>query len=185
MKSKLIILSLLLAPALLLASGHAESGEATKYFALTGRETDIVPRMVNFLIFAGFLYYLIADKLKAFLVGRQEGIANQLKEIENKLELAKKEEKNAQAMVKDSEVKAKAIVVDAKNEAGLLAEKIMQANAQDLSIMDKQMQDKMDLEAKKSLKDTIQKVLNENIGMDDVELSNKSVVSILDRKVVA
>lgn len=185
MKNKLVILSLLVMPALLLASGHAQSGEATKYFALTGRETDFLPRTVNFLIFAGLLYYLIADKLKAFLVGRQEGIANQLKEIENKLELAKKEEKNAQALVKDSEIKAKSIVADAKNEAVFLAEKIMQANVQDIAILDKQMQEKMDLETKKSLKDTIQNILSENISIDDVELSNKSVVSIIDRKVVA
>lgn len=185
MKNKLLFLSLLLLPALLLASGHAEGGETTKYFALTGRETDILPRMFNFVIFAGLLYYLIADKLKAFLVGRQEGIANQLKEIENKLELAKKEEKNAQALVKDSESKAKTIIADAKNEAVLLGEKIMQANAQDIIILDKQMQEKKNLETKKSVKDTIQSILNENIGIDNIELSNKSVVSIIDRKVVA
>jgi F-type H+-transporting ATPase subunit b len=185
MKNKLVILSLLVVPALLLASGHSDGGEATKYFALTGRQTDILPRSVNFLIFAGLLYYLIADKLKAFLVGRQEGIANQLKEIENKLELAKKEERNAQALVKESEVKAKTIVADAKNEAVMLGEKIMQANVQDIAILDKQMQEKMDLEAKKSIKDTIASILNKNIGTDDVELSNKSVVSIIDRKVVA
>jgi len=171
MKNRLVILSLLVMPAL--------------YFALTGRETDILPRTVNFLIFAGLLYYLLADKLKAFLVGRQEGIANQLKEIENKLELAKKEEKNAQALLKDSEAKAKSIVADAKNEAVLLGEKIMQANAQDISILDKQMQEKMDLETKKSLKDTIRNILSENISIDDIELSNRSVVSIIDRKVVA
>jgi F-type H+-transporting ATPase subunit b len=185
MKNKLVFLSLLLLPALLLASGHAEGGETTKYFATAGRESDIFPRIFNFLIFAGLLYYLIADKLKAFLSGRQEGIANQLKEIENKLELAKKEEKNAQALVKDSEAKAKVIVADAKNEAVLLGEKIMEANIQDLAILDKQMKEKMDLESKKIVKDTIQNILNENIGMDDIELSNKSVVSILDRKVVA
>lgn len=185
MKNKLLFLSLLLLPALLLASGHSEGGETTKYFATTGRETDIWYRLLNFVVFAGLLYYLLAGKLKAFLVGRQEGIANQLKEIENKLELAKKEEKSAKALVKDSEAKAKTIISDAKNEAVLLSEKIMQANINDISILDKQMQEKKDLETKKSIKDTIQSILNENIGIDDVELSNKSIVSILDRKVVA
>ena len=111
MKNKLLFLSLLLLPALLLASGHSEGGETTKYFATTGHKTDIWYRLLNFVIFAGLLYYLLADKLKAFLVSRQEGIANQLKEIENKLELAKKEEKSAKALVKDSETKAKTIVL--------------------------------------------------------------------------
>lgn len=34
-------------------------------------QTDIIPRAVNFLIFAALVYYLLADKVKAFC--RQDG----------------------------------------------------------------------------------------------------------------
>ena len=132
MKNKFIIIGLLVVPAVLFASGHAEGGEATKYFAMTGRETDFVPRIFNFLIFAGVLYYLLADKLKGFLVSRQDAIAKQLKDIEDRLHLAKKQQKDAKALLKNSDKKAKEIVADAKKEALFLSDKIMQNNAQEI-----------------------------------------------------
>lgn len=36
-------------------------------FASEGAETDIIQRTVNFVIFAGILWYLLAEKIKAFL----------------------------------------------------------------------------------------------------------------------
>ena len=47
---KIILLSLLVVPAVLLASGG--DAESTRYFAQTGRETDFWPRVFNFVIFA-------------------------------------------------------------------------------------------------------------------------------------
>jgi len=63
MKNVVIIIALLL-PAILLASG-----DAGRYEALTGRATDFIPRIFNFLIFAGILYYLLASPIKNFFTG--------------------------------------------------------------------------------------------------------------------
>ena len=35
-------------------------------FASEDVQTDIIPRTVNFLIFAGIVYFILADKLKDF-----------------------------------------------------------------------------------------------------------------------
>jgi len=185
MKNKFIIIGLLVVPAVLFASGHAEGGEATKYFAMTGRETDFVPRVFNFLIFAGILYYLLADKLKGFLVDRQDGIAKQLKDIEDRLRFAKKQQKDAQALVGESDKKAKEIVVDSKKEALFLSDKIMQNSVQELSYLDKQLEEKMELESRKSARETINEVLNENITNDDIAIGEDRIVSIISNKVVA
>jgi F-type H+-transporting ATPase subunit b len=186
MKNKFIAIGLLIVPVILFANGdHEGSAQATKYFAMTGRETDFVPRIFNFLIFAGILYYLLADKLKAFLAGRQEGIANQLKDIEDRLQIAKKQQKDAQALVKDSDKKAKEIIADAKKEALFLSDKIMQNNVQELSFMDKQLEEKMELESRKSARETINEVLNENITNDDIAISEDKIVSMVSNKVVA
>ena len=90
---KIVLLSLLIVPAVLLASGG--DAESSRYFAQTGRETDFLPRAVNFIIFASLLYYLIANPIKNFFKGRTEGIAAQLNEIETKLQAAKDEKKEA------------------------------------------------------------------------------------------
>lgn len=40
----------------------------------TGEETDTVQRIVNFIIFAAIIYYLLAHRLKAYFAGRTASI---------------------------------------------------------------------------------------------------------------
>ena len=178
---KLALLSLLMVPAILLASGG--DAEATRYFAQTGRETDFWPRVVNFTIFAALLYYLIANPIKNFFVGRKEGIAAQLKEIENKLQAAKDEKKEAQIRLDESDKRAEQIIVDAKKEAILLAQKISEANENELILMEKQLEEKMTLEERKSAREAIDEVLSENITNDDIMIDEAKVVDIISKKV--
>ena len=179
---KLALLSLLMVPAILLASGHAD-GETTRYFAQTGRETDFFPRAVNFIIFASLLYYLIASPIKDFFVGRKKGIAGQLKEIEDKLQAAKDEKKDAQTRLDESSKKAEQIIVDAKKEATLLAQKVAEANENDLLLMEKQLAEKMTSEERKAAREAIDEILNENISNDDIMISESKVVDIISKKV--
>ena len=179
---KIILLSLLVVPAVLLAAGTPE-GEVSRYFLQTGRETDFVPRVFNFIIFASLLYYLLANPIKTFFKERTEGIAAQLNEIEEKLQAAKDEKKEAQNRLAESEKKAEEIVVDAKAEAALLAEKIAKQNEEELLIMEKQFAEKIALEERKSARETIEEVLNENLSNDDITLDETKIVEIISKKV--
>jgi len=178
---KLALLSLLMVPAILLASGG--DAESTRYFAQTGRETDFWPRVVNFVIFASLLYYLIASPIKNFFVGRKEDIAAQLKEIEDKLQAAKDEKKEAQVRLGESSKKADQIIADAKKEATLLAQKIAEANENELVLMEKQLEEKMTLEERKSAREAIDEILSENITNDDIMIDESKVVDIISKKV--
>ena len=179
---KILLLSLLVVPAVLLASGHA-SGEESRYFMQTGRENDFWPRVVNFTIFAALLYYLVANPIKDFFKGRSAGIATQLSEIEAKLQAAKDEKKEAQARLDASEKKAEEILADAKAEAILLVEKIAKANENDLKLLEKQFEEKMTLEERKSAREAIDEVLSENITNDDININEKKVIDIISKKV--
>ncbi len=179
---KIILLSLLVVPAVLLASGHAD-GETSRYFMQTGRENDFWPRVVNFTIFASLLYYLVANPIRDFFKGRSAGIATQLSEIEEKLQAAKDEKKEAQARLNASEKKAEELLVDAKAEAVILAEKIATANQNELASLEKQLEEKMTLEERKSAREAIDEVLSENITTDDINLDEKKVVEIISKKV--
>ena len=178
---KIVLLSLLMVPAILLASGG--DAESSRYFAQTGRETDFLPRLVNFVIFASLLYYLLANPIKNFFKGRSEGIAEQLNEIEQKLQAAKDEKKEAQNRLDASEKKAEEIVADAKAEAVLLAEKIATANQNELALLDKQLEEKMSLEERKSAREVIDEILSENITNDDIMVEEAKVVEIISKKV--
>lgn len=178
---KLVLLSLLVVPAIVLASGV--DPESTRYFAQTGRETDFLPRVINFTIFASLLYYLLANPIKDFFKGRKEGIAAQLKEIEEKLQASKDEKKEAQLRVNESEKKAIQILSDAKKEAVFLAQKIADSNQNDLINMSKSYDEKIISEEKRFAREAIDEILGENITNDDIMLDEKKVVEIIAKKV--
>ena len=179
---KILLLSLLVLPAILLASG-GHGSEESRYFIQTGRENDYWPRVINFTIFAVLIYYLAANPIKNFFKGRRDGISAQLREIEEKLKAAKEEQKDAQIRLDESGEKASQIIEDAKNESALLAKKIADANADDLLLMEKHLEEKMSLEEKKSVRDLIDEILNENISNDDINIDESKVVDIISKKV--
>ncbi len=178
---KIVLLSLLMVPAILLASGA--DAESSRYFAQTGRETDFWPRVVNFVIFAALLYYLLANPIKNFFKGRSKGIAAQLSEIEERLQAAKDEKKEAQNRLDKSEERAVQIIADAKEEAILLAGKIAASNQNELALLDKQLQDKIAFEERRAAREAIDEVLSENITNDDIMLDETKVVEIISKKV--
>jgi len=184
-KSKLgIVLALAVIPVWLLGAEHGgEAAVAQQYFSVAGRYTDFIPRIFNFLIFAGLTYYLVASPLKAFFVGRREDIASQLGEIERKLQEAKAARKQAEQALEESEVKAKEIASDSKNEVELLQTKFAEMTERELALLDKQSDEKHELEERRMVRETIDTVLNDNITAEDIPLSADKVINIVAKKV--
>jgi len=168
-------------PAIVLASGgHSEE---SRYLAQTGRETDFIPRIFNFLIFAGIAYYLLANPIKNFFVGRQKGIADQLKEIEARLQASKEEKKEAEAKIEESKKKAEEIIETAGKEAEILSARIAENSDNELRILEKQYEEKATLEERRVIREAIKDVLSSNINNDDIPLDEKKIVNLLDKKV--
>ncbi len=181
----IVIVALLLAPVVALASGaaHHIDPEATRYFKLTGRVDDFWQRVINFGIFSGIVYYLAAGPIAAFFKGRQADIASQLKEIEDKLQASKDEAKEAEARLVKSEAKAKELVADSKKEAKILVENIAKKNEEALAVLDRSLDEKMELESKKMTKDVINRLLTDGISNDDIAVDESKVVSLISKKV--
>jgi F-type H+-transporting ATPase subunit b len=178
MKKQILVVVAVLLPVVLLANG-----DGGQYEALTGRSNDFLPRVFNFTIFAGILYYLLANPIKDFFVGRQEGIANQLKEIEAKLQASKEEEKEAQNRVDESKVKAEEIIKSAHKEAQMLSEKIGENSVNELATLDKLHEEKILFEERKMAKEAIDEILNENISSNDILISETKVIDLISKKV--
>jgi F-type H+-transporting ATPase subunit b len=170
------LLATVLVPSLVLASG-AEHHDVTMF------NSDFFYRVFNFTIFAGLVYYLVANPIKDFFVGRSEGIANQLKEIEEKLQASKDAKKEAEANFAKAESKAKEIVTDAGDEAKILSTNIAEKNEAYLELMEKQAIDKQALESKKATRATIDNLLNDGFGNDDIAVDEAKVVSLISKKV--
>lgn len=178
---KLLYVALLIVPAVLMASGGEH--ETSRYFVQTGRHSDFGPRIFNFAVFFGLIYYLVASPIKDFFRGRKEGIAAQLNEIESKLQEAKDLQKSAEQALAESETKAKEIIDDGKKEATLLSKRMEDSRAKDLELLEKLHEERMEHDERRMVKETISSVLNENITGDDIPLSEKQVVEIIAKKV--
>ncbi len=175
-KNIALIVTALLLPSLVLASG-AEHHDVTMF------NSDFFYRVLNFSVFVGIVYYLAANPVKEFFVGRSEGIANQLEEIEEKLQASKNERLTAEENVVKAETKAKEIVSDAGNEAKLLTDNIADKNAVALSLLEKQAVEKEALSSKKATQTTIDALLNDGFENSDITVDEAKVVSLISSKV--
>jgi F-type H+-transporting ATPase subunit b len=145
--------------------------------------SDFWSRVINFSIFVALLYYLAANPIKAFFKGRSEGIANKIKEIEEKLNASKEAVKVAEANLVLSQEKAESIKKDSLTEGAILAENIANKNSDTLASLDKQNREKMEHESKKMAKDTINAILHDAISTDDIAVDESKVVSLVSKKV--
>jgi len=175
------LMALLAIPALLLASGDNKMAE--QYLELTGRATDIGPRVFNFLLLVALLYYLLANPLKEFLKNRSDSIASELAEIEKRRQASKDAKLEAEQKVESAKAKSNEIIKDAKSEVSLIKDKIAKQAIQELAALEKVATEKMDIETRKVVKETTLNILNENIGADDIPLDASKIINIVTKEV--
>jgi len=162
---------LLLTPALLLAGG-ADIGE-----------TDIIPRAINFAIFASILYYLLADHVKNAYKGRIAGIADKLDSIQIKVKESISAKEAAQAKVEEAKVNAKSLIETSKKEAKLLLVKVAGDTELELSNLEKSFQEKTQIERRRMTRGVVTSVLDEMFDNDAVSLDKEELVKIVMKKV--
>ena len=182
MNKKTVIFFVLFLPLFALAAQHGDGGSSS-YFAKTGREYDIGPRIFDFAVFAAIMYYFIAGPIKAYFSGRKAGIAGQLNEIEQKLQDAKNSEKDAKTALNKSQAQASEIINDAKKEAELIKQKAADELEKELAHVQSQYDEKLEFEERKMAKETIDDILSSNISSDDIPLNENQVVDIISKKV--
>jgi len=174
---KKVLLLAVFMPLALLANTHGSSHEVSM------TNSDFFFRVLNFTIFAGLLCYLLATPIREFFKNRRDGISNQLKEIESKLEESKREELLAKERFQEAQNRAKEIIADAKAEAEVLVKQIEEKNRQLLSSLEKQLEEKIEVEKKKMVKVTIKELLEKGITPDDITLNSSKIVSLISKKV--
>jgi len=168
------ILIMTLMAALAFASDHAASADV---------ETDIVQRTVNFLIFAGIVYYLIAEPIKAFFTGRTQGIATELEKVQDRLKESKAAKEAANAKIDEAKVLAEEIMSSCKKENVIINEKMASQLEFDLSNLEKQQNDIMGLEKRQMVRTLVEKVLSDALNEDASVLDKNVFADIILKKV--
>ena len=139
--------------------------------------TDIIPRTINFLIFAAILWYLVGNKAINFFKQRKESIASRLQEIEEKLKESKARKEALKAELENSKIKAKEIIKDAHNEAKYLEERIKSQTAQEIALLQKQFEEFKEIESKRVKKEVV-KVFLEEI-LKDVHITSDEAAKLI------
>lgn len=148
-----------------------------------GGEKDILERTVNFLIFAGILYYLVANKLKAFFVNRRDGIANQLDDIQQKLQESKNKKNDALKKVQEAKENAKILLTSFEKENKIILAKMESELNKDIENLEKLNKDQMSIERRKMTRSVVSDILNELFIADFVKIDKEKFINIITSKV--
>lgn len=169
---KLLILGLALAPLGLLASSE---GAETNY--------DIVQRTVNFIIFAGILWYLLADKIKAYFADRTSSIQAELDKVQDTLKASQDKVDTAAKNLEEAKVLATEIVETAKADIDSVKLRVIEAVESEIANLDKGFDDKIKVETSKAKRQIVSEILDELLSSDNVSLTQDELVNIVVKKV--
>jgi len=143
--------------------------------------SDFIPRLVNFIIFAAILWYLLADKIKTFYANRSAEIANKFEEVENKLKESKLEKEALKSQVEEAHRKAEDIIKTAKKEVEILKEQTLLAAKKEIEALEKQFEDYKVYEESKMKREVVESYLKDLTK--DIHLSSEEVANIVTKKV--
>ncbi|CAA6801435.1 MAG: Unknown protein [uncultured Campylobacterales bacterium] len=146
-------------------------------------DTDIVARTINFTIFATIMYKLISGPLKSFLKDRQDAIANEFTDYEDRYTLLKRQFQKAKDKHSNLSLKSKEIVELAKQEAKEIEESSLLNLKTSMKNLEVDNQNYL-INRKKSLKkEIINEIVEDVFKSDKLDLKVPDFVSIIEKKV--
>lgn len=153
-------------------------------FASEGSKNyDIIPRLFNFVLFFGILFYLLKDfAIKAYNA-RIKSIADRLDDIQNKLRDSKAKKEQAKKDVELAKVRAKDLLEVAKNEVETTKTKSADSLKQTLLDLEKNYENKKEFESKKATKEVVADVLSQTFNDPSVKLEQSKLIDIINKKV--
>lgn len=168
---KLLLLGLIaLAPMALFASSE-------------GAETDIIQRTVNFIIFAGILWYLLADKIKAFFADRTASIQAELDKVQDALKSSQDKIEEANKKLEEAKTLAAEIVDTAKADVDSVKKRVSDAVDAEIANLEKTFDERIKVETSKTKRQIVSEVLDELLSSENVSLTQDELANIVLKKV--
>ena len=167
---RVLLLGLALAPVVMFASEGAV-------------ETDIVQRTVNFIIFAAILWYLLADKIKAFFANRTLSIQAELDKVQETLKASQDKVSDAQKKLEEAKKLATEIIEGAKADIDSVKQKVATAVDADIANLNKNLDEMMKVETSKAKRKVVTEVLEELLSSENIQLTQSELANIVLKKV--
>ncbi|GAA8372549.1 F0F1 ATP synthase subunit B [Helicobacter pylori] len=145
-------------------------------------QTDIIERSLNFLLFAGILWYFLAKKLRSFLRSKSLEISKRLEEIQAQLKVSKENKKKLLKELEQTKEKAELIISDANKEAYTITQKYELQTKMDVENLIKNSRALMDLEVKKIKRELVESVFKDLRESKKVPFNAQDCVNILKQR---
>ncbi|WRD00972.1 F0F1 ATP synthase subunit B [Helicobacter pylori] len=145
-------------------------------------QTDIIERSLNFLLFAGILWYFLAKKLRSFLRSKSLEISKRLEEIQAQLKVSKENKKKLLKELEQAKEKAELIISDANKEAYTITQKYELQTKMDVENLIKNSKALMDLEIKKIKRELVESVFKDLRESKKVSFNTQDCVNILKQR---
>jgi len=150
---------------------------------ITDGGTDIVERTVNFVLFAGLVWYLVAEPAKNFFKARSQDIADELKKVQDRLNESITLKKDALSKVSDAEKYAEELIVSSKKENKLINENMIAQCEFELETLTKQQNSVTEFEQRKMINNVVEDILNDVLNESASSFDKKAMASVILKKV--
>jgi F-type H+-transporting ATPase subunit b len=145
--------------------------------------TDIVQRTVNFLIFAGILYYLLAEPIKNYFTGRSDAIVQELERVKEKLKDSKAAKEKALLKIEEANKFAAALLESSKKENKILNDTIMRQCDNDIENIEKQSRALMELEQRKMVRGVVENIMADVLSHENDGFDKDAMAQLILKKV--
>lgn len=145
--------------------------------------TDIVQRTVNFALFAGLIWYLVAEPAKAYFKGRSQGIADELQKVKDRLKESDDLKKEALAKVSEAEKFAIELQESSKKENKILNDNIMAQCEKDLVNLTNAQKTHMDFEQRKMVRKVVEDTITKLLAESTNDFDKEAMANVILKKV--
>ncbi|MDK9694645.1 MAG: F0F1 ATP synthase subunit B [Sulfurimonas sp.] len=170
--SRVLVFMLMISTYALASGGSAEHAS-----------TDIVQRTVNFLLFAGLVWYLVAEPARNYFASRSNSIADEMKKVQDKLKESISLKKEVLAKVGAAEKFAEELAVSSKKENKILNDSIMVQCENDMEVMAKQQAVLMEFEQRKMVRSVVENILSDVLSQSDNSFDKEAMANVILKKV--
>jgi F-type H+-transporting ATPase subunit b len=146
-------------------------------------DTDIIQRTVNFLLFAGVIWYLVAEPVKSYFQARSQGVADELKKVQDKLNETIALKKDALARISEAEKFAESLVVSSKKENKIINDNIMMQCEAELENLVKQNASLKEFEQRRMVRTVVEDVLSEVLAQTNDSFDKEAMADVILKKV--
>ena len=145
--------------------------------------SDIVQRTVNFVLFVGLIWYLVAEPVKNFFTSRSQAIADDLKRVQDKLNESITLKKEALAKISEAEKFAEELVTTSKKENKIINDNMMVQCDVDLDVVAKQHASVMEFEQRNMVRNVVEDIIKETLNRASQSFDKEAMANVLLKKV--